>query len=105
MSFYEICFLQAAMLSSNLRLESLVGAYWISIAFYNFCGLAVVKSLSSVHRCLIDACQTIIVWSLDLSLFYTTKQYGEKWNPKSSSIQLIGFAVMIMGTFIYEKNR
>ena len=93
----------AEMISSNFRLASLVGAYWISIAFYNFCGLAVAKSLSSVHRCLIDACRTIIVWSLDLVLFYTTSQYGEKWNPESSYIQLIGFAVMIVGTFIYYK--
>ena len=24
--------------------------YWVSISFYNFCGLAVAKKLSSVHR-------------------------------------------------------
>jgi drug/metabolite transporter (DMT)-like permease len=91
------------MLGSNVKLLTFVLMYWISIAFYNFCGLAVAKSLSSVHRCLVDACRTILVWSVDLILFYTTSQYGEKWNEKSSYLQLIGFAIMICGTFIYYK--
>ena len=36
------------MLKLDLRIASLVDAYWITIPFYNFCGLAVAKSLSSV---------------------------------------------------------
>ena len=67
------------LIGSNGKLFALVGAYWISIAFYNFCGLAVAKSLSSVHRCLIDACRTVLVWSVDLLLYYYTNTYGELW--------------------------
>ena len=78
-----------------------VASYWISIAFYNFCGLAVAKALSSVHRCLVDACRTIVVWSIDLLMFRLTSQYGEPWKPGSSPIQLCGFAVMVLGTFTY----
>ena len=69
------------MVSSNAKLFGLVAAYWISIAFYNFCGLAVAKSLSSVHRCLIDACRTVLVWSVDLLLYYFTSEYGGTLGP------------------------
>ena len=91
------------LIGSNGKLFALVGAYWISIAFYNFCGLAVAKSLSSVHRCLIDACRTVLVWSVDLLLYYYTNTYGEPWDPNSSGMQLIGFGIMICGTFTYYK--
>jgi len=63
----------AYLLVSSYKVALLVGAYWISIAFYNFCGLAVSKSLSAVHRCLVDVCRTTLVWSADLLLFYTTQ--------------------------------
>jgi hypothetical protein len=87
----------AHMAFSNWKLLSLVLCYWVSISFYNFCGLAVAKSLSAVHRCLIDACRTIVVWSADLLLFYATDQYGEAWDSKASPIQLAGFVIMIAG--------
>ena len=58
------------LISNNALLAGLVVSYWISIAFYNFCGLAVAKSLSSVHRCLIDACRTVLVWGIELILAY-----------------------------------
>merc|ERR1712091_100000 len=79
----------------------LVLLYWVSISFYNFCGLAVAKSLSSVHRCLIDACRTIVVWSADIILFYATTAYGEPWTKDASLVQLAGFLVMVFGTLLY----
>ena len=38
------------------------------------------KNLSSVHRTLIDACRTTLVWTTDLILFYASykHQYGER---------------------------
>jgi len=56
--------------------------YIFSIAFYNFFGLSVAKSLSTVHRTLIDACRTLLVWGVDLLLYYAFKLYiyGEAWN-------------------------
>jgi hypothetical protein len=52
-----------------------------SIRFYNYCGLAVTKSLSAIHRTLIDALRTILVWGVDLLLFYAfnSPNYGEQW--------------------------
>jgi hypothetical protein len=51
------------------------------IRFYNYCGLAVTKSLSAIHRTLIDALRTILVWGVDLLLFYAfnSPNYGEQW--------------------------
>ena len=93
----------AHLFASSGKLASLVLAYWISIAFYNFCGLAVAKKLSSVHRCLVDACRTIVVWSVDLLLFKVTAEYGEAWDPDTSWIQLLGFCVMVFGAFVYAQ--
>ena len=89
--------------TSSWQVAALVSSYWLSIAFYNFAGLAVAKSLSSVHRCLIDACRTILVWCVDLLLYYSTKRFGEPWDPKASPIQLLGFCVLLFGTFTYYK--
>jgi len=34
----------------------------VSIAFFNFFGLSVTKSLSGAARAAIDACRTILIW-------------------------------------------
>eukprot|EP00116_Pleurobrachia_bachei_P016499 sb/3476761/ len=55
--------------------------YLLSIAFYNFFGLSVTKSLTAVHRTLIDACRTILVWIIDLFIHYAiTTDYGENFD-------------------------
>lgn len=92
------------LFSNSTPLMCMVLSYFVSIAFYNFCGLAVAKQLSSVHRCLIDACRTVLVWSIDLGLFYCTNgKYGEKWNSVGSWVQLAGFVVLIFGSCLYYK--
>ena len=71
---------------------------------YNVFGLAVAKKLSSVHRCLIDTCRTVIVWAVDVALYYfIAPQYGEAWAGTASFVQLAGFVVLIAGTFVYYK--
>ena len=34
----------------------------VSIAFFNFFGLSVTKSLSGAARATIDACRTLLIW-------------------------------------------
>ena len=59
--------------------------YVCSIAFYNFFGLSVTKNLTAVHRTLIDACRTIIVWATELIVFYAVDpKYGEYALPPLS---------------------
>ena len=92
----------AVLISHSGSVLAAVLAYFFSISFYNFFGLSVAKNLSSVHRTLIDACRTTLVWSTDLILFYASykHQYGERWGP-DSWVQLVGFLTMVAGTFIY----
>jgi len=93
----------ATLFKNSALLAVLVAGYWISIAFYNFCGLAVAKTLSAVHRTLVDACRTIIVFSVDIMLYSATNgRYGEKWDSLASPLQILGFGVMVLGTFIHN---
>ena len=61
----------------NGMLFGLVFTYFCSIALYNFCGLAVAKRLSAIHRTLIDACRSVLVWGINVTLFYATSNGGE----------------------------
>eukprot|EP00298_Acanthocystis_sp_HF-20_P010478 c18876_g1_i1.p1 GENE.c18876_g1_i1~~c18876_g1_i1.p1 ORF type:complete len:439 (+),score=162.51 c18876_g1_i1:78-1394(+) len=92
------------LIKNNSLLLFFVLLYWISISFYNFCGLAVAKRLTSVHRTLIDACRTIVVWIVDIIIYQATNgSFGEEWETKSGLIQLTGFVLMLLGTMIHNK--
>jgi hypothetical protein len=92
------------LISNNMLLLFLVLLYWVSISFYNFFGLFVSKSLSAVHRTLIDASRTILVWIAEIILHSATNgEYGEGWQEGGSSVlQLVGFVIMLSGIFIYN---
>ncbi|PIK39601.1 putative solute carrier family 35 member F6, partial [Apostichopus japonicus] len=77
--------------------------YLFSITFYNYCGLAVTKSLTAVHRTLIDACRTIVVWIVDITIFYAFGQtFGEAFNTTYGLIQIDGFMFLLIGTALYN---
>jgi len=99
---YENALDAAVLIGHNHVLLGLVLLYWLSIAFYNFCGLSVAKRLTSVHRTFIDASRTIIVWCVQITLYYATEgKAGEPWG-KHSFLQLGGFVLLVIGTFIYN---
>ncbi len=84
------------MVSQNTTLLAMIILYWWSIALYNFCGLSVTKSLSAVHRTLIDALRTICVWSIDLFIYYyVDESFGEAWGHYSW-VQIIGFGCLLV---------
>jgi hypothetical protein len=88
--------------SNSVPLLILTLGYIVSIAFYNFCGLSVAKHLSTIHRTLIDACRTILVWITGLMFYYFgLPQYGEGWLP-GSWLQVIGFVLLLLGTALYN---
>ena len=82
----------------------LIIVYCISISLFNQSGMAVSKYLSSLHRTLIDSLRAIVVWVVELSIFYSTgsTRYGTGWTS-SSFIQLIGFICLILGTLVYNE--
>jgi len=100
---YENALDAAVQIGNNHILLTLVLAYWLSIAFYNFCGLSVAKRLTSVHRTFIDALRTICVWTVQIILYYTLHdpKIGEPWG-KHSLIQLGGFVLLMCGTVVYN---
>jgi len=78
--------------------------YLFSIAFYNFFGLTLTKITTAVHRTLIDACRTIAVWGAELFVYYAiNEEFGEPWKTPQSYLQLLGFALLVTGTLIYNE--
>eukprot|EP00164_Ancoracysta_twista_P002055 GFYU01002707.1.p1 GENE.GFYU01002707.1~~GFYU01002707.1.p1 ORF type:complete len:403 (-),score=130.55 GFYU01002707.1:286-1494(-) len=100
---YENAMDALAMIGNSGSLLFFVFLYWCSIAFYNFFGLSVAKSLSTVHRTLIDALRTTVVWVVDLFIYYAvSEKYGEPWG-QYSWLQLIGFVMLFTGTLVYNE--
>jgi hypothetical protein len=89
-------------LHSSWQLCLYMAVYTCSIAFYNFFGLSVAKKLSTVHRTLIDALRTAVVWTVAVAIYYAgEKRYGEpltNW----SYLQGGGFVFLIVGTLCYN---
>jgi len=67
-------------------------AICISIALFNFFGLAVTKSVSATARSTIDCCRTLGIWAVSLYLGWQDFQL----------LQVVGFAVLVYGTFVFN---
>ncbi|KAA6366124.1 MAG: hypothetical protein EZS28_038348, partial [Streblomastix strix] len=63
----------------------------------------IAKVLSSVHRTLIDACRTLVVWTTMIIVNLIAKDpWGEQW-LKFSFIEIIGFGFLAGGTLVYNR--
>ncbi|KAJ2380521.1 hypothetical protein GGI05_006281, partial [Coemansia sp. RSA 2603] len=65
----------------------------LSIAFFNYFGLSVTRFLSATSRATIDTCRTLFIWMSSLALGWETFSW----------IQVIGFVVLVYGTFVYNR--
>ncbi|GAA5894748.1 hypothetical protein JCM6882_006671 [Rhodosporidiobolus microsporus] len=63
-----------------------------SIAGFNFCGLAVTRTVSATARSTIDSCRTLGIWAVSLFLGWETFKF----------LQVIGFALLVYGTFVFN---
>ncbi|KAJ3013750.1 hypothetical protein HKX48_005537 [Thoreauomyces humboldtii] len=63
-----------------------------SIAFFNWFGLSVTRSISATSRSTIDTCRTIFIWIISLSLGWESFRW----------LQVLGFVVLIYGTFLFN---
>lgn len=92
------------MIKNNAKLLIMSVLYICSISFYNFFGLSVTKSLTAVHRTLIDACRTIVVWLVDLFIHYVfDESFGEAWDKRYGIFQVDGFLFLMLGTALYNE--
>lgn len=92
------------MMKNDAKLLIMSILYICSISFYNFFGLSVTKSLTAVHRTLVDACRTIVVWVVDLFIYYVfDKSFGEAWDSRYGIFQVDGFLFLLLGTALYNE--
>ncbi|GAA5822778.1 hypothetical protein JCM11251_004378 [Rhodosporidiobolus azoricus] len=63
-----------------------------SIAGFNFCGLAVTRTVSATARSTIDSCRTLGIWAVSLFLGWETFKV----------LQVIGFALLVYGTSVFN---
>jgi len=92
------------MLENSADLRNLVAVYIFSCATYNVAGMMVTDSLSAVHRTMLEASRTALIWAVDLSVHYfidPASSFGEAWMPYSW-VQLFGFAFLICGQLVYS---
>lgn len=92
-----------SMVTSNPALLSTICIYTFSCAVYNMAGIAVTGALSAVHRVMLEAFRTSIVWIFGLSVHYfhdRRSPFGEAWTPWSW-LEVCGFMVLMLGQAVY----
>ncbi|EME27408.1 Solute carrier family 35 member F6 [Galdieria sulphuraria] len=72
--------------------------------FFNYFSMNVTKLSSSMFRTLLETMRTMIVWIVDILLYYfiSQGQFGEPWT-QYSFLQVIGFMFLVIGTFQYSQ--
>jgi len=92
-----------AMMHNSPALVALVVFYAISLAFMNNYSQVVSKYLSAIHRMLLNTSRVVLVWVIDLIIYYCfSKTNGEAWDVYSW-MQLGGFGLLIAGSAVYVK--
>jgi drug/metabolite transporter (DMT)-like permease len=94
-----------AMLHNSTPLQYLVILYVFSVFTYNMSGMLVTYALSAVHRTMLEASRTAVIWMIDLVIHYwiaPSSSFGEIWT-NWSWLQLVGFLVLIAGQSIYSE--
>lgn len=92
-----------AMLQNSLPLSLMVMTYTFSCATYNVAGISVTGCLSAVHRVLIEASRTVVVWAVGLFIHYcvdANSVFGESWSS-GCYWRLAGFVLLTLGQATY----
>ena len=58
------------MLRNSSAICSVVGIYLLTCSLYNLCGMSITRYLNAVHRTMLDAWRTMIIWGCGLAYFY-----------------------------------
>jgi len=94
-----------AMVSNSPMLMGLFAIYTVCISTLNCSAVYVTKILSGVHRTLIQTgLRTMVIWAAGLTLYYSFDgKYGEPWSGVASLLELIGFALFLVGSMLHSK--
>lgn len=92
------------MLAHSWKLVLAIIAYIVVIVAYNQSGMMITLFSTAIHRNIYEALRSIAVWLLSLIFYYAFPSLGagEKLN-KWSALQLVGFLISILGSFIYNR--
>jgi len=84
----------------------LILAYIFCLAIMNFYSMEISRLLTAVHRNLVSAARTVLVWLVSVIIFYgfPAANTGEDVDL-FSLIQAAGFVFLIGGTIMYGKAR
>lgn len=91
------------MLSNDLPLTWMIVLFTFSCATYNMAAIGVTGALSALHRVMLEAFRTSLVWIFGLTVHYgydPTSRFGEKWTSYSW-LEVAGFVFLIVGQAIY----
>lgn len=90
------------MLSNNPQLFVCFMVYLFSCATFNATGIAVTGALSAVHRMMLDASRTTVIWAFGLAVhsYDPSSPFGEQWTVYSP-LQMLGFLVLVVGQATY----
>jgi drug/metabolite transporter (DMT)-like permease len=102
----ENSFDTVVMLENSHSLTMMIWLYIFSVFTYNISGMMVTYALSAVHRTMLEASRTAVIWAFDLFVHYyvsADSPYGEKWVPTWSMVQLFGFFLLVIGQSIYAE--
>lgn len=90
----------AHMLFESGQLLIFVVFYLVSISFFNFFGVTIAGKLSAVHRTINDAMRTMIIWVVEIIVYYKIDEaYGTGWKAHTY-LQLLGFALLVLGNLL-----
>jgi len=88
--------LKQVFTGGNALLTVSMIAVVLSIAFFNFFGISVTKSLSAAHRMVLDSTRSVVVW-----IFSLTVSPPSGGPQQFSWMQLAGFVILIAGSLVY----
>merc|ERR1719242_2995 len=76
--------------------------FYVAIYGKNVTQMKVIEMSSALTRNLTMQLMPIGTWILSLTFYYVDPRYGEQWN-KYSYIRLIGFIIVLCGSYLYMK--
>jgi len=93
-------------LGENPMMIGLISVYPITLLIAAIAGALVTKYLSAVHNAMVSVSRSIVIWLVELLLFYCgtvdiATHYGKGWK-EFTWVKLIGFVLVVVSTLIYD---
>ena len=77
----------------------------VVIGLFNASAIFVTKRLNAVVRSILETLRSLGVWAVSLALGAATGgAAGEAWAGATSAVEAAGFALLLVGTFVYKAS-